>query len=88
MDSIIHTKVLCFNEKEEELTGKSDDIWIDCAIDLSAVVAIKKDIRGEKFMTAVYFNHGDYFVIGWDYDDVVARWMEAKAKPYVYIPSS
>lgn len=80
---IIETEVLCFSEKMESLTGKSDDIWLEIMIDLSEALAVKQDTHdmGEAHQdrSVVYFVN-DYFIIKKPYNEMKTLFIHAKER--------
>lgn len=67
--------VLCFNEKQEELTGKKNDLWLPLCIDLDFVFAVKQNGGEDNEDNAVIWHKcGDYFVIDIKYKQMVEIW--------------
>lgn len=75
---IVNCNVLCFNEKQQELTGKAEDIWLPLAIDFKYIFAIKKNGNGldENDGNAVLWHKsGDYFVIDMKFEKAKKLWL-------------
>lgn len=73
---IVNCNVLCFNEKQKELTGNAEDIWLPLAIDFKYVFAIKQNGSGEHDGNAVLWHKsGDYFVVDLEFEKARKIWM-------------
>lgn len=82
---ILKCNILCFNEKEQNLTGNSEDIWLPICIDLDYIFAVKENGIGEHSGKAtMWHKSGDYFIIDLDYEDALTKWMNATGKVFYF----
>lgn len=78
--NILQCNVLCYNEKEQNLTGNSEDLWLPLSIDMDYVFAVKQNgAREYPTKAVIWHKSGDYFVIDVDYEDAVIKWIKSNS---------
>ncbi len=70
---MMDTKVLCYNERTENITGTKKDIWLRMFINTRSIIAVKEDCddNDETFSDrCAIYTHSTSFIIKKSYDEM------------------